>query len=55
MKVMLILILLANGQWEYHEVQAKSCERTAAVVARKLESKQEIQSAWASCITRYKA
>lgn len=55
MKVMLILILLSNGQWQYHEVPAKSCERTAAVVARKLESKQEIQSAWASCITRYKA
>jgi len=55
MKVMLILILMANGQWSYHEVAAKSCERTASVVARKLEAKQEIQSVWTSCVTRYKS
>ena len=55
MKIMLILILLTNGQWSYHEVAAKSCERTAGAVARRLEAKEEIQSVWASCVTRYKA
>lgn len=53
MKTMLILILLANGQWSYHELAAKSCERTAAQVARQLEKKPEIKAVWASCVTRY--
>ena len=55
MKTMLILILLANGQWSYHEAEARSCERTASVVAQRLEKKVHIDKVWAACITRYKA
>lgn len=55
MKTMLILILLANGQWSSHEVEARSCERTASQVAQRLEQKEEITAVWTACVTRYKA
>lgn len=55
MKTMLILILLANGQWSYHEAETRSCERTAAAVAQRLEDKPGIQRVWVRCVTRYKA
>ena len=55
MKVMLILMLLANGQWTAHEVEARSCERTAAAVAQRLEKKPEIKAVWAKCVWRDRA
>ena len=55
MNVLIILMLLANGQWAYHEVESKACERISAQVSRNLEAKDDIHAVWTTCVTRYKA
>ena len=52
---MLILMLMASGEWSYSETPVKACERLAPVVAERLEAKEEVKAVRIACVVRYKA
>lgn len=54
-KVMVILMLMSNGTWYSSEREFPSCLRIVPGVVARLEARPEVEAAWGTCITRYKA